>query len=549
MLLPFFAAFALSAPAPSVALASQENDAAWLVPADATVLVRLESAQAWNELVRAFAPLAGEGAATHDLQAVLDSMGTAPVPGSQAALPRIDPARPVYVAVSLDPSSGQTFTLVAPVTNGQPFRFSPAFGPTTNVVRGSYTGASNRAGYAASASPNPRLAALRPGLVSVHLDLATLIATYRPMIDMGLAQFEMMLDQTPSDDEMPFDVQPLMEVYLGAARALVDGADALDLQLEKRGDELALRLDYLEREEREPAGMVADVVPFLGTIDPSSSAQVVLTGKWTEVLALFDSVTEAMVDVYPEPLRSDVQRLLRFPSEMDALLLPGLVVGFDFGAEGVHGSYVMRSSQPAELQAKLEALVRELDHEGGLLSVGTAERLVIEGLEARVLPLEIQHEAMLHALAEMSAASGGLPPEAENQFRATMETIYGRDLRLAMVPRGELLAVCVAGDDSGLRAHVARLKTPAAPSPKLVRLVQHIPRGALGFAYQLDFGRSMGQVFQALQGVLPGAVAFPDQEASFGFWGATGGRTWSGGMVMRLDELIAFGQALEAAGN
>jgi hypothetical protein len=544
MLLPFFAAFALSFP--SVAPAAQEGDAAWLVPADATILVRLESARAWNELVRAFAPLAGEAAAQHDLQALLDGMASPGEPGAQAAPPRIDPARPLFLALELDPSAGQFVTLVAPVTNGQPFRFQPTVGPTTNVVRGAYTGVSNRPGYAASATPNALLAALRPGLVSVHVDLATLVAVYRPLIDMGLGQFEMMLDQAPADDQIGFDPQPLMEVYLGAVRALVNGADALDLALERRGDELGLRFDYREREARAPAATVADVTPLLGHVDPGRSIQMALNGKATDYLAMFDGLTESLVGVYPEPLRTDARRLLALADELDPLLLPGLVVGFDFGAHGMHGSYVVRSSRPEELQARLEEALRTLDHEGGLLRVGAAEDLSAGGVAARVLPLEIQHEALLSAVTQMNAPSGGLPPGAEQEFRATMETLYGRDLRLAIVPRGDLVALVLAGDDAELRADVARLAAPAPAAPELVRLLTHVQGGALGFAYQLDFGRWMGQMFGALQGVLPGpGVDFPEQAASVGFWGSTGGGTWSGGMIMRLAELIGFVQALQ----
>lgn len=542
MLLTCIVAAALSAPAASVALVAQENDAAWLVPPDATIVVRLESTQAWNELVRAFAPLAGE-AAQHDLQAVLDGLASPATQGVKAATPRLDPARPLYLALTLDPSAGQFVTLVAPVTNGQPFRFQPSVGPTTNVVHGGYTGVSNRPGYAANAAPNALLAELRAGLVSVHLDLATLIAAYRPLIDMGLGQFETMLDQAPVDDEMPFDVQPLMGVYLDAARALVNGADSLDLLLERRGDELDLRFDYREREERAGVAAVADVTPLLGYVDPASSIQMALNGKLTDYFDLFEDLTESVLAIYPEPLRTDMRKLLELQDELDPLLLPGLVVGFDFGALGMHGSYVLRSPRPAELQAKIEELLRGLDHEGGLLRVGAAEVLVVEGVEARVLPLEIQHEAMLDALARMS--SGGLPPQAE-QFRATMETLYGRDLRLGIVPRGELVALVLAGDDADLRADVARLEAPAPAAPELVGLLGHVANGTLGLAYQLDFGRWMGQMFGALQGVLPGPVGtFPDCEASVGFWGSAGGRTWSGGMVMRLAELIGFVQAMQ----
>jgi hypothetical protein len=544
MLLPFLAACALSLPSGSPAI--QENDAAWLVPPDSTILVRLESTRAWNELVRAFAPLAGDAAAQHDLQLLLDAMAVPARPGARSVPPRLDPARPLFFALTLDPSAGQFVTLVAPVVNGQPFRFQPTLGPTTNVVRGSYTGVSNRPGYAANTAPSALVAGLRPGLVSVHVELATLVAAYRPLVDMGLGQFETMLDQAPADDEVGLDVEPLMEAYLGAARALVDGAEALDLALARRGDELDLCFDYRQREERAPAAATADVTPLLGFLDPACSLRMVLNGKATDYLALFEEFTESVIGVYPEPLQSDVRRMVALVDELDPLLLPGLAAGFDFGAHGMHGTYVVRSAQPGDFQARIEEFLRTLDHDGGLLRVGEAEPIVAGGVEARVLSLEVQHEVLLSAVAEMSAPSGGLAPEAEQEFRATMETLYGRDLRLALVPRGELVALVLAGDEAELRADVARLATPAAADAKLARLLAKVEGGRLGFAYQLDFGRWMGQMFGALQGVLPApGVAFPDRSASVGFWGSSGGRTWSGGTTLDLSELIGFVQAMQ----
>jgi hypothetical protein len=334
-----------------------------------------------------------------------------------------------------------------------------------------------------------------------------------------------------------------MEQNLALGRALLDSAESLDVTLARHGDELELRLDYVESVEGGPPGALADLRGLLGFVDPASSALVAFNGTWTESFALFEDYAEAVLQAYPEPLRGDLAKLLDLQRELDPLLAPGLVMGLDFGPGGLHGSYVLRSPRPAELAARLEAMLRVLDHERGLVRVGAAERLVVDGLEARVLPLTLRHEALFAALA--GGPAGGLPAEAEARFRQTMEAVYGRELRLALAVRGELVAVCIAGDDVRLRADLARLRAPGAPAPELLRLIERFEPGALGFAYHLDFGQTMTSMLEAMRGVLPGQPpAFPARAVALDFWGCVRGRTWSGGIVMDLAELLDFVRSL-----
>jgi hypothetical protein len=59
-------------------------------------------------------------------------------------------------------------------------------------------------GYAASATPSPLLAAAAAGLASVHVDLAAIIATFRPLIDTGRGRGAGA--RPAAQEQMPFDV-------------------------------------------------------------------------------------------------------------------------------------------------------------------------------------------------------------------------------------------------------------------------------------------------------------------------------------------------------
>lgn len=533
--------------APRIAQAEpQADDAARIVPAEAAVLVRLESARALDELVHAFAPITGADAARFELQVWLDSLAS----DEQApdARPRLDPERPLYFALTLDPAGGPSWTVAAPVVNGQPFQLHATFGASTSQVVGSYAALTSRPVFEASTAASALFAGLHPGLVSVRIDLAKLIATFRPLIEMGLAQAEGALDQLPAGD-MPFDVQPLLEVYLEGARALLDSARTLDLALERRGERLTLAGTFTEEAERLGEVAQADVGPLLGLLDPASPVQFAFNGKWTDSLVLVEDFVDAAFQVYPEPLRTDMQRLFAQQRALDPLLAPGAVASFDLGPAGMRAGYFLRTREPEQLMSALEALMRTLDHEGGLVRIGAAERLLVDGLEARVLPAEIRYEALQSLLTQASPDGAVGEPEKLHELqklREGLQAIYGERMRMALAARGDLVAVCVAPNDSELRAALARLAAPALPDARLVALAERIEPGALGLAYQLDFGRFAGRLADAMQVLVPEALLFPDLDASLGFFGSLRGGTWSGGMTLSLAELAEFARAVGA---
>lgn len=524
-------------------VAAQGDAGARCLAPDASVLVRLESARAWNDFVHAFGAL-GEGAAQYDLQHVLDGLASYEAQEAPETLPKLDPGLPLYLGASFPAGGLPAVTFAAPVTNARPFDLHETFGTWTPLVEGNYSVVSLLPQTVVGSAPPPQLAKLRPGLVSAHVDLASLLRTYRPLIDTGLRQFEMSLDQF-EDEDAPFDVQPLMEAYLGMVRGLLDRAEALDMTLERDGDQVALAIDYTEREAREVLGEGSDLAPLLGFVDPKAALQLAYGGRWTDYFRLFGDLLEGMLDMYPESLRGDLERMLTLQARLDPLMLPGMVMGFDFGQGGFHGSYVLRTEQAPALMDEFERLMREFDHEGGIVSLGERSSLEVDGREARVLTMRIQYEALGKALAEMEALGADAGESSvDEEVVSAMASLYGRETRLAMLPANGRVHVAFAPDDEGLRAELARARNPVSPSPGLQRLLRRIEPGAVGFAYRLDFGGLMAGFGKAMDSLFP-AAPFPTVDFSLGFWLSQNGRVWSSGGEMRIDELVRFAQALE----
>ncbi len=519
---------------------SAEESAARLVPAEATILIRFESVAALLDLVHAFGPIGGEPVASLGPEMLLGAMQLPFAPSA------VDGGRPIYLALTLDPEMPvPVLTQVVPVADARPFSEVASRTGGKVVQAGGYAGISSSPSYAASAVPSPLVLGLRPGVVSAHLDLATLTRLYRPMIDAGLAQFETALEQSPEAAQMPIDLQPLMTMYAGAGRAVVDSAETLDLALERRGDELALALDLRVHEGSAMDGWGSDervdLASLAGRVDATSSFQMTLSANWSELCERFGGLWSTVLAVYPAPLRADIEKALEAQESLSALLLPGMAACGDFGPGGMRFAYVMRCSKPEEFVSGIEALAARFDGQGGCLRLHDPEPLEVEGLAAKSWRVEIDFETIARATAEDVDLASRLP--------AMLESIYGKDLRLALAREGQLVAIALSSDEGFLRASMARLcQAPGSPPAGLARALQRTGGSVPSLTYRFDFGRLLGQMgstFTALDG--QSSVAYPEKPLAITVWGAIQGRTWSGGTDLNLRELLDYVQATTQA--
>ncbi len=530
-------AFQQTAAAPSA------GDASRLVPAEATIVVRLESVASLLDLVHVFGPLGGEPVASLDAATVLAGLQ---VPCDASA---VDPRRPLFLAIALDPARpAPAMTWVLPIADTRAFHasFDAAEGQVQQASVPGYIGLSTQAGYAASAAPNPLAARLRPGVVSAHADLATLIRMYRPLIDMGLRQLETAVYQDPDPGEQGLDLLPMMEWYAELLTTVVDSAEALDLACERQGDELALVFDFTALAGSELDGWESeqpiDVAPLLARLDTESMYQIALAADPVELWERSGDFFESMFGVYPEPLRSSLQELLDAQETLMELLLPGVALSGDLGPAGVRGVYLLRSARVDEFRARFETLASELAGPGSLFQLQDGRDLELDGLAARGWRVRIDLDVMRGMMEGMQPDAPGVETELQ-EFEQVMQTIYGHDLHLGLAAGfggGQLIALVLAGDEQELRDVLLGLATPRAPSPALACGLQRAGGSTPAYAYHFDLGRGLAAFSN-----LHGAPAFANLPFAFDSWGSIHGRTWTWGLAMNTRELLAFAGSVQ----
>jgi len=524
-------------------LQAPSDPAAALVPADATVLVRFESLARLADLAAAFAELVPGGVTP----AAAEFLPMLQYPGAPAA---VDPAQPLYLAVSFSPEQpAPGMAWIVPLAPGAAHGIDNTEGVLSLHQEGAYLAVHARPGLARPAAPSALVAALEPGVVSVHVDLARLVEMFRPLIDMGLRQGEMELASLPQDESVPFDMEGMYEWFFDKASETVDSAQSLDLALGRAGSLLELRGRYRVKEGSPQVFRPVSTVPLAtlaGHLDPQHPLQIVASGTWNDFLRPMADVLDVALEMYPEPLRSDLEQVLALQRGLDDALLPGIAASTDFTTEGMHVVYVLRAKDPARLLAGLEEMARGMDGGDGMVAIGAAERLAVEGFEGRVMPVEMRLEA-LQALAALGGNVDEPEPAELAEIEHAFDTLYGQNLRLALAARGEYVAIVLANNDSLIRNDLARLAKPALPAAKLLDLADQVPPGALGFVYHLDFGRTMTRLIGAMRGAFdtPVPLVF-EQDFSLDTWGGALERDYVGGMRMDLAELIAFVQTMQS---
>lgn len=522
---------ALAALLLSTPLVPQAEDAGRLIPADATVLVRFDSLSALADLGNAFARAAGETARL-DAGQILTAMQC---PLDVAAL---DLGRPVWFAVAIDAAAPvPSMTWVAAVKDAPAARQLEADlqgGPFEPVFQGEFVGFSMRPGYVAADQANPLLAAMAPGLVSVHVDLGRLMQAFGPILDMGMQQARMQAESAVLEQETGgFDLAPLMESYFDGIDMVLASAQSLSLAVEHRGDRQALTSSLLVRAGSPLDGWESDtrvdLAHLAGYLHEQDSIQMVGAWDWADFQRRFGSFVEAALEAYPDELATQLGAIWDEQVALAGELLPGVAASVRFGSQGIEGVYALRARDPAKVIARMGEILAGIEAPESAFSFEPLESLEAGERTATRWRMRMDWDAFAR-----------LAPEDSGKLREIFEKTYGKELQVGMVTAGEDLVV-LFGSDSSVRNAFEHGAPGRSLRPALARLLERSGGGTPSFAYILDLGRLTSSIGELVAAVSPDeAVPLPQGPMELGYWFSVRGALWSGGIETDLEQLRGF---------
>lgn len=451
-----------AATAPRVAIPEAMSS---LIPADAVALLYFESSLAVAADLAAFDP---DGAAGRDTSGqVLLGMLTR---STGISAERIDPARPLAVAMALTPANQMGAppmpTFLLPYRDLEGLKGDLAGRPgmaSAPVLRDDYVGISLDPGYEGGAPGSPLAADLPAHTAVLRLRAAEIITALRPMIDAALAQMGARTQAALPDSTFP---DPRLARQMAAAQQMqskmlahwieaMAATPLLEVSADVSGTQLEAGYDVrlgegAARKYCLPASTVG--MADLARILPSDLPLLMVMGSDFDALAdLYEPWFGTMAAQEPSPEVPFAMSPERVAATLELMRALGdhLAVGYRIGQAGLEGVCVLTAEDP---QLLLDLLRRAVD---GLPMDGVEESLLagptVEGIQTTIYTQQIDFERL--------EALTAVPDSARMQMLATnpnalLRRVFGSEglvFRMAPLP-GRLVVACGPDADALGRA-------------------------------------------------------------------------------------------------
>jgi hypothetical protein len=498
--------------APEPATSSLPADFSALVPADAFVVMQLRSVRELADAAAPFREAADPGQrapGAEQLMAELRQQFDLP-----DAVQLLDLDQPLGWAISQGASVLQPVpTFIFPTTDPQAFMgFMAGMIPDTSMyAQGSYVAVRIGQGTAAAGSGSPLLADFPSGLMSARADLTAILASYRPLIDVGIASFEKAMESELLDQsDMPFNIEPMMEWYVEVFRGVMDSAERLDFSTDMNEMRVAFEFALHNREGSMLAKLGraerVDYPALAARLDPDAMAQVVSCYSQADLITrfsgLYDEWAQSMqqeADLPPEAaaLAADYFTAMK---EIVPMLGREAVVSYDIHADGLRMSADIGAPDPAALASRMTAFLRSAGLAACGFEAGAESRGELGGQEAVFWRQNVNEEKFFQALPEADAGAAGV-----------LKSLLGdAGLEIAMMPGPDRLRMVAGGDAAWRESAARRLAGTGTADAELLRELASLEGANPGMFFRIDLAamfRIMGELSAT------GAVDDPEVEA------------------------------------
>jgi hypothetical protein len=522
-------------PAPT----AKEDALARLAPENTVVFVRAASLDGLLAASRQIgAAAAREGAAELSIEQLL---ATASVPGAPK---QIDRTKPIAICMVLPAEEGAALESVylVPAVSGKKYADSvvPAGGTGTARIEGEYVLASASAGMEPAKESADLAVDLPDGDLVVRVDLARVCEHYRTTIDAGLGMVEAQMQSLSAAVPGGVNMAPALELYVDFFRAILDSGESFDLAMRLNGSRLELAGALTAREGSSLASYASkektSARALARYLDPDAAFSAVLGADMAAMTKRLRPMVDAVMQMYPEPLRASFGKMMEHNEELAAEMGSGSALSLDIGAGGVRFASYMRPRDSAKLLEIYQSMMRSMPG----LAIDEMQEAEVEGMSVMRSRMRLDSEAL-------AAAAAGAGEEATNpDLLAMLDSLYGEDgLAFTYATNGDVTALVLGGDENFLHRSVGRMSSSRKTSLNLTRPLEEVGGENPCFVVHYDVGRLMRGMQELLVEVLPDALPIvPSVETSVDAWGCVDGRVWRGAFSTDLGELAAAQRAL-----
>lgn len=414
------------------AKAALTPDIAALVPNDAVVLVHVTSFDTLQRKVDEIARAAdAEGA---DVSRTLEMSG---IPDEL-----VDRGKPLAVAVSLLDMGQQKMpapTFIVPVTDPDQAKSS-----TQGIAGSSGSHVAVTMGRQPDTGSNTLARELPAGDISIRVDLRSLLAAYRPMLE-GFLSADGLAALDPSA-ALDTSQKKIVDNMLGWVRSFLDGPETLDAVVRIADGQVRLHFKLTGA-----AGSALDVGPggqsviALGKcLPPGDHPMVALVrGDMSSVMEMASMAQEAMIDQAPEENREAMREYLKLSREAYALMGQSLAFAGSFGDDGLQIAGIAEPTDPDAYVAKYHELLGKSEAARGF-GVRMAEKRSVD-----VEGVSLTETRVVFDLEEMAKTDPPMPPAAQKSMDAMLGALFGEDgMRTSLGKVGRRVLYSMGGNEA-----------------------------------------------------------------------------------------------------
>lgn len=505
-----------------------------LVPEGTVVYVQAPSLERLNAAVAKVAKLLKPG----DDQApdVDQLLGQMDMPG---AAKEVDHQKPIAFCLVLPAQQGGQPSPVFLVPAKSPENFvrslSSAPSKPKTSIEGDYVCISGSAAVKHGTAPAAIAVGLPAGELVARIDVKRIVAYYRPILEMGLAQVESAMATQPGTVVNGVDLKPILKTYMDGVRSILDSGEGLDLALRLDGDRLEFASAMTMIEKSVLAGFGSkektDARQLARFLDPGASIQGVVGVDQSVMLQRFKPAIEAILQAYPEPMRSGFQKMMGSADELAAQVGSASCFSGDFAAAGMRFAVYLHPRDPSRLLSIYRKMMSSMPG----LTVEEAKEGELDGVHVTRMHARLDTKALLGAQGQ----AGDKKSQAD--LTAMLEKLYGKDgLALTFGTVGDVTAIVVGGDEAFLHDALARAAKPGKPAQGAARALDQVGDLNPCFVFQYNLGKVMkgldDLVGDQLGELGHGARNF---SATLVYAGGIDGRVWRASVSTDLAELGA----------
>ncbi|MFB3065331.1 MAG: hypothetical protein ACE10D_02355 [Planctomycetota bacterium] len=360
---------------PTLALEAQSvpDELARLVPADTMMLLYIPSLARAEAGVQAIAKAIDPAAEPPNVAG--DMLGDLGVP-----LDLVDPERPIAFAMST-PSPGEmpSPTVVLPIVDAGRVRkeFAPKNPASNLTVFESYAVISTKADYKPAARPARVMTSIPKGDFVLRLDLATVLAKFRPFLE--LAMMQQQRAAPPPNEAFSEGYRAGQELGMKWVRSWMDSAESMDLSATVSGTDIDLDVAFTVKEGSPMHGSpvkAASGLSALARLLPASNDPVVCLVR----------IDRESIEDFMDPLLASISTLAsenekEFAAEFSGRLHEvvktmgtHVAASMGFSEKSPEMTLVLQPDDPAAFAKLLEEMLRSaIEHGESAELVSTSE--------------------------------------------------------------------------------------------------------------------------------------------------------------------------------